>query len=84
MKTKEINLSWREYIKFKISYPFVNTSKLVRIPSNIKTPNVIQLANYSDVEIIKELRLGRKRLDTNNIDVYYLIPSSLFWEKCIY
>ena len=81
MEITNEKLSLFHYITFKISFPFVDTTILVRIQSDIKTPNTIQLVNSSDVQIIREMRVGNRQKNKNTFETYYFIPYSLGWYK---
>ena len=60
----ETNLTTYEYLLFKMSYPYINTSTLIKIASTIKTPGVIQLMDINDYQIyIKQ---------QNELEVYTL------------
>jgi len=48
-----LNLTNWEYFTFKLSYPSIDISKLVKINSRIKTPNVCELMDFDDYQIYK-------------------------------
>ena len=41
-------LTINEYIGLKLSFPLLNTNNLVKIPSRVKTPGVIELMEKND------------------------------------
>ena len=63
------NLTNYEYITLKLSFPTINTSNLVKIPSRIKTPNVIELMELHNSQIFtiqqEELRLLTNKIIVN-------------------
>ena len=44
-------LTINEYIGLKLSFPLLNTNNLVKIPSRVKTPGVIELMEKNDYHI---------------------------------
>jgi hypothetical protein len=46
----EPNLTTSEYILFKLSYPFVDTTTLIKIKPTVKRPGVIQLMDINDYQ----------------------------------
>jgi hypothetical protein len=50
----KLDISYSEYLRLLLSYPFINTSTLVRINSRIKYPNVCELMEFNDYQIYKK------------------------------
>ena len=48
------NLTYIQIITFKLSFPFVNMSSLIQIPSRIKTPNTIEFMDIDDYKIYEK------------------------------
>jgi hypothetical protein len=50
----KLDITNSEYYRLVLSYPFINTSTLVRINSRIKYPNVCELMEFNDYQIYKK------------------------------
>lgn len=57
-----LNLTNWEYYTLKLSYPFINTSTLVKINSRIKTPNVCELMDLNDYQIYKAQQFEKNKI----------------------
>jgi hypothetical protein len=57
-------LSTAQNISFKIAFPFVNIATLVRIPSRIKMPGVIEFMERPDYELYT-IQEAKRRQKTN-------------------
>jgi len=69
-----------EYFTFKLSYPFVNISNLVKLNgSRVKTPGVCELMYKNDYELYKIQCHGNRQY--KEIPSYFLVPSSIVWDK---
>lgn len=64
----ELNITNYEYFRLLLSYPFINTSKLVRINSRIKYPNVCELMENNDYIIYKKQQDDINYYNTQIID----------------
>ena len=75
-------LTTYQYAKLKLSFPWLNTSTLVVIPSRIRTPNVIELMEITDRDIYekqqKEINqilnqiVDRLKMNNDTSDLYEL------------
>lgn len=72
-----VKLSWFDYITFKLHFPFVDATKLVKVCC-IKMPTHLQLTHINNYEHFYNKRY--KKIHNKKFPAYYCGKNDGFWD----